>query len=103
LLKRLAEINKEEKIENDKEEEHDFLFDDEIDINTKVKRKRNTEDMVFDDVIESMDLTEYDKIFWRQNSSSMQTSFCRSTQIMIFYISTRSFINQTENIIHLFY
>jgi hypothetical protein len=63
MLKRLAKINKEEKIENDKEEEHDFLFDDEIDINSKVKRKRNAEDMVFDDVIELMDLTKEDKIY----------------------------------------
>jgi hypothetical protein len=57
----LAETDKEEEVENGQEQEQKFLFD-EIDINTKVKRKRNTEDMVFDDVIESIDLTEEDKI-----------------------------------------
>jgi hypothetical protein len=63
LFKRLAEIDKEEEIENGEEQEQKFLFDDEIDINTKVKRKRDTGDMVFDNVIESIDLTEDDKIY----------------------------------------
>jgi hypothetical protein len=51
LLKRLAEIDKEEEIENGEQQEQKILFDEEIDINTKVKRKRNIRDMVFDDVI----------------------------------------------------
>jgi hypothetical protein len=64
LLKRLAEIKKQEvEEEHEQQEEQIFLFDDEIDINTKVKRKRNRGDMMFDDVIEWIGSREDDKIF----------------------------------------
>jgi hypothetical protein len=76
LLKRLAEIDKEEvEEEHEQQEEHEeqeepeqqeepeFLFDYEIDMNTKTKRKRDTEDLKFDDVIEGIDMSEDDKKF----------------------------------------
>jgi hypothetical protein len=64
LLKRLAEIDKEEvEEEYDQQEDPEFLFDDEIDINTKTKRKRNTGGLKFDDVIDAIDLSEDDKKF----------------------------------------
>jgi hypothetical protein len=76
LLKRLAEIDKEEideqdelqeeheqQEENEQQEEPEFLFDDEIDINTKTKRKRDTQALKFDDVIESIEMSEDDKKF----------------------------------------
>jgi hypothetical protein len=39
------------------------LFDDEIDINSKTKRKRDTGGLKFDDVIEAIDISEDDKKF----------------------------------------
>jgi hypothetical protein len=64
LLKRLPEIDKEEvEEEHEQKEEPEFLFDDEIDINTKIKRKRDTGGVLFDDVIEAIDLSEDDKKF----------------------------------------
>jgi hypothetical protein len=76
LLKRLAEIDKEEIDEQDEqdedhdqeeelehEEEPEFLIDDEIDINTKTKRKRDAQGLKFDDVIESIEMSEDDKKF----------------------------------------
>jgi hypothetical protein len=76
LLKRLAEIDKEEIDEQDEqnkeheqdeqheqEEEPEFLFDDEIDINSKTKRKRDIGGLKFDDVIEAIDMSEDDKKF----------------------------------------
>jgi hypothetical protein len=57
LLKRLAEIDKEEvEEEHEQQEEPEFLFDDEIDMNTKIKRKRDTGGLVFDYVIDAIDL-----------------------------------------------
>jgi hypothetical protein len=64
LLKRLAEIDKEEvEEEHEQQEELEFLFDDEIDINTKIKRKRVTGGIVFDDLIEAINLSEDNKKF----------------------------------------
>jgi hypothetical protein len=39
------------------------LFDEEIDVNRKIKRKRNRGGMIFDDVVEAINLTKDDKIF----------------------------------------
>jgi hypothetical protein len=64
LVKRLVEIDKEEvEEEHEQQEELEFLFDDEIDMNTKIKRKKNTGGLVFDDVIDAIDLSEDDKKF----------------------------------------
>jgi hypothetical protein len=76
LLKRLAEIDKEEVDEldeqqeeheqqerNGRQEEPEFLFDDEIDINSKIKRKRDIGGLAFDDVIDVIDMSEDDKKF----------------------------------------
>jgi hypothetical protein len=75
LLKKFAEINKEEELENGEEEEQEFLFDDEIDVNTKVKWKRDTGDMVFDDVIESIDMSENDKIYMETKPQTYSKEF----------------------------
>jgi hypothetical protein len=60
LLKRLAEIDKEEEVEK---EEQEFLFDDEVDMNMKIKCKRDTGGMVFHEMVEVINLTEDDKKF----------------------------------------
>jgi hypothetical protein len=74
LFKKLAEIDKEEEVDNGENQKQKFLFDDEIDMNNKVKWKKHSGGMVFFDVIELIDLTKDEKLF----------------------------MNQTENIIHLF-
>jgi hypothetical protein len=79
LHKRLAEIDKEEELENGEEQKQKILFDDEIDINIKVKRKRNTGDMVFDDVIESIELTEDDKIYLEKKQQQYAKEFSEFT------------------------
>jgi hypothetical protein len=70
LLKRLAEIDKEEvdelddqQEEQEQQEEPEFLFDNEIDINSKTKRKRDAGGLVFDYVIDVTDMSEDDKKF----------------------------------------
>jgi hypothetical protein len=64
LLKRLAEIDKEEvEEEHEQQEEPEFLFDDEIHINSKIKRKRDIGGLKFDDVIDVIDMSEDDKKF----------------------------------------
>jgi hypothetical protein len=78
LLKKLAEIDREEEVQNGQEQEQEqekeqkFLFDGEFYMNTKVKQQ------------------------------NVQRSFWRRSQIMSFYTYIRTFINQMENIIHLF-
>jgi hypothetical protein len=46
------------------------LFDDEVDINTNIKWKRDTGCIIFEDVVEEINLTEDDKKIWNQTSSS---------------------------------
>jgi hypothetical protein len=45
------------------EKEQEFLFHDQVYVNTKIKRKRDTGGKVFDDVVEVINLTEEDKKF----------------------------------------
>jgi hypothetical protein len=82
LLKRLAEIDKEEideqdeqQEENEQQEQPEFLFDDEIDINTKTKRKRDIGGLKFDDVIEAIDLSEDDKKFLQTKQQQYTKEF----------------------------
>jgi hypothetical protein len=73
LLKRLAEIDKE--VEEEQSEEPEFLFDDEIDINSKIKRKRDTGGLVFDDVINVIDMSEDDKKFLERKQQQFAKEF----------------------------
>jgi hypothetical protein len=43
------------------------LFDDEVDMNTKIKWKANTESIGFDGMVEEINLTEDDKEFLKTN------------------------------------
>jgi hypothetical protein len=103
LFKRLAEIDKEEEVENGQEQEQKILFDDEIDMNTKVKRKRDTGTMIFDDLTNVIDLTENDKIFLETKQQQYVKEFLEKFTDNDFYTYSRTFMNKTENIIHLFY
>jgi hypothetical protein len=51
------------------------LFDHEIDINTKIKRKRDTGGVVFDDVIDAIDMSEDDKKFLETNQQQYAKEF----------------------------
>jgi hypothetical protein len=78
LLKRLAEIDKEEVEEEQKqEEESEFLFDHEIDINTKIKRKRDAEGIMFNDVIEVINLSKDDKKFLQTKQQQYAKEFLK--------------------------
>jgi hypothetical protein len=79
LPKSSSEIDKEEEVER----KHKFLFDDQIDVSTKIKCKRRTGDIVFNDVVDTINLTEEDKKFLESSSSTIRRSFWRSSQIMI--------------------
>jgi hypothetical protein len=82
LLKRLAEIDKEEvEEEYEQQEEHEqqevleFLFDDEININTKTTGKRDTGGLKFDDVIDAIDMSEDDKKFLEMKQQQYAKEF----------------------------
>jgi hypothetical protein len=77
----LAEIDKEERIEEIEEvveNEQEFLFDDEIDVNSKIKRKRDTGSIMFDD-LEAINLIEDDKKFLETKQQQYVKEFVEFT------------------------
>jgi hypothetical protein len=88
LLKRFAEIDKEEvEKKQEQQEELEFFFDDEIEVNTKIKRKRDTGGIVFDDIIHAIDLSE-DKKFLETKQQQYAKEFLEKFTHNDFFVCT---------------